>query len=81
MLIGIEALFQVAPTLQRRHAHAVVIDQFEMALAVDEYVAVLQVTMHDLVGGHLVDHLQPYVGGDRQRFLIAFATTVAHPAD
>jgi len=81
MLVRRQTGFQVAAADQRWHAHAIVIDQPEMAFRRNHDVAVLQIAVDDFVLGQLPHQMQPDVGRDLQRLDVPFAAAVARPLE
>ena len=81
VLVRDHARFQIAASGQRRHAHAVVVDQAEMAFGRDHHVAMLQVPMHHLLLGQLADQVQPDVGGDLQGLGVSLPAAIAGPLE
>src|SRR3954454_16075268 len=67
MLIVWIARFTGWSTAQRRHEHAVVVDQAQRAAAIDQDVAVLQVAVRNSEPTQLADHLEKSALDVRQR--------------
>jgi len=59
VLVGLDADFKVPPADQRRNAHAVVVDQLQLAPLGDHHVGVLQVAVGDPGVGQLLDQVDP----------------------
>ena len=67
MLVRLDADFQVPPPDQRRHAHAVVVDQLQLAVGRDHHVGVLQVAVGDPGFLQFGDQVEPPGGSSAKR--------------